>query len=251
MTHEFEIREELDLEATPEQVWEAIATGPGIDSWFMGRNEVEPRVGGRGRMSNEDFTAESTVTAWDPPNRFAFRGDPAPDGVFHAFEYLIEGRDGGSTVLRFVHSGFLGDDWEAEYDALRKGDPVYLHTLGQYLKYFRGRAATSIEIFAPQGPGRERAWSVLRGGLGLAGPVAVGEQVHLTPAGLDPLDGVVDYLSEDFLGVRTDGGLYRFIFGYTGAVVLGHHLYAEPGAPAADEKEAKAAWQSWLAGLLA
>ena len=29
-----------------------------------------------------------------------------------AFEYLIEGRDGGSTVLRLVHSGMLGDDWE-------------------------------------------------------------------------------------------------------------------------------------------
>jgi uncharacterized protein YndB with AHSA1/START domain len=34
--HEFEIREEIALDATPEQVWEAIASGPGMDSWFMG-----------------------------------------------------------------------------------------------------------------------------------------------------------------------------------------------------------------------
>jgi uncharacterized protein YndB with AHSA1/START domain len=246
MTHEFEVREELDLEATPEQVWQAIATGPGIDSWFMGRNEIEPREGGRGRMDMGGFVAESTVTAWDPPKHFAFRGDPAPDGAFHAIEYIIEGREGGSTVLRWVHTGFLGDDWEAEYDALRKGDPVYLHTLAQYLKYFYGRTATPVGAFVGQVPAREQAWNVLRGGLGLSGPVAVGEEVHLTPAGLAPLDGVVDYVSEDFLGVRTGDGLYRFIYGYTGAVVLGHHIF-----DAADEKNAEQAWQTWLTGVFA
>ena len=47
MTHPFEVSQEIELDATPEQVWEAIATGPGIDSWFMGRNEIEPREGGR------------------------------------------------------------------------------------------------------------------------------------------------------------------------------------------------------------
>jgi uncharacterized protein YndB with AHSA1/START domain len=35
---EFEVREAIELEATPQQVWEAIATGPGLDSWFMGSN---------------------------------------------------------------------------------------------------------------------------------------------------------------------------------------------------------------------
>ncbi|MET7528070.1 hypothetical protein ABZS62_38215, partial [Streptomyces sp900116325] len=46
MTHPFEIGQETTLPASPEEVWEAITTGPGIDSWFMGRNEVEPREGG-------------------------------------------------------------------------------------------------------------------------------------------------------------------------------------------------------------
>ena len=51
MPHEFELRKEITLDATPEQVWEAIATGPGIDAWFMGRNQVEPREGGRSSMT--------------------------------------------------------------------------------------------------------------------------------------------------------------------------------------------------------
>ncbi len=50
MTHPFEIELETALPASPEQVGEAIATGPGIDSWFMGRNELDPREGGTATM---------------------------------------------------------------------------------------------------------------------------------------------------------------------------------------------------------
>ena len=46
MPHEFEVRKEVTLDATPDEVWDLIATGPGIDTWFMGHNEVEPREGG-------------------------------------------------------------------------------------------------------------------------------------------------------------------------------------------------------------
>jgi hypothetical protein len=53
-THEFEIRDELTLAATPEQVWDAIATGPGIDSWFMGHTEIEPGKGGTNRLAMPD-----------------------------------------------------------------------------------------------------------------------------------------------------------------------------------------------------
>jgi uncharacterized protein YndB with AHSA1/START domain len=44
MGHAFEHRHELTVPASPEQVWEAITTGPGIDSWYMGRNEVADGV---------------------------------------------------------------------------------------------------------------------------------------------------------------------------------------------------------------
>src|SRR5437773_11307916 len=84
MTHPFEVKAEVTLDATPEEVWEAIATGPGIDTWFTGRNEVEPREGGTTRMTMGDVSEEGTVTAWDPGNRFAFRGAEGPDGSVHA-----------------------------------------------------------------------------------------------------------------------------------------------------------------------
>ncbi|MFD0851465.1 SRPBCC domain-containing protein, partial [Actinomadura adrarensis] len=138
----FEIHESIEVDATPEQVWEAIATGPGYDSWFMGRSEIEPKEGGRTTMTFLGRTSYGTVGAYEPGRRFKQTSDPNPDGTFMAMEYLVEGREGGSTVVRMVHSGFLGDDWETEYDGLRIGDAKYLRKLATYLKYFAGRTST-------------------------------------------------------------------------------------------------------------
>ncbi|MFC4590202.1 SRPBCC family protein [Sphaerisporangium corydalis] len=244
MPHEFELRKQVTLKATPEQVWEAIATGPGIDSWFMGRNEIEPRQGGATRQYFGDVPVEATVSAWEPARRFAFRSDPAQDGSFMAFEYLIEARGQGTTVLRMVQSGILGDDWEAEYDGLSRGWDMYLHTLGQYLTHFQGRHAVVVFALRPGEAGHGPAWAALERGLGLTGPVARGERVRLTPDGFGPIQGVADYVLPDFLGVRTGDGLYRFIRGTHDTLVVGHHLFAD-----IDAKRAEQDWQDWLDAL--
>jgi len=251
MGHEFELGKEITLDATPEQVWEAIATDPGIDAWFMGRNQVEPREGGAARMTLAGVTQESTVTAWEPPKRLAIRGSQAEDGSFMAFEYLIEGRDNRTTVLRLVQGGVLGGDWETEYEALRTGWGMYLHTLGQYLRWFPGRTATVVSAVRPQAADQDHAWTVLKRELGLAGVVAEGDQARIALPGSAPVQGVVDYAGlPTFLGVRTSDGLYRFI--HSGplrgdVVVLGHHIFADQ----VDQTGTERAWQSWLTQLFA
>jgi uncharacterized protein YndB with AHSA1/START domain len=245
MPREFELRKEITLDATPEQVWEAIATGQGIDACFMGVNQVEPREGGRTAMTIAGHTEEGVVTAWEPGRRFAYRGE-SPDGAqFMAFEWLIEGRDDGTCVLRLVQSGVLGDDWETEYDALTKGWDMYLHTLAQYLEHFRGRPAVPVMVMLPGAGDADRVWPVLSAGLGLSGPVAEGDKVRLTPEGLDPIKGVVEWVSPEAMGVRGNDGLYRFIRGYDGTVVAGHHLFAGD----VDPEEAERAWRRWLTRL--
>ncbi len=164
-----------------------------------------------------------------------------------AFEYLIEGRDGGSTVLRLVHSGFLGDDWETEFDALRKGWPMYLHTLGEYLAHFNGRRATPVFAAQPQSRDAAEVRAILLRALGIDHEPKQGERVHCAPEGLPAFDGVVDYLDEDFLGVRTEDALYRFIHGFMGTAVVGHHLFGAVEQP----EKTEAAWQAWLSGLYA
>ena len=241
MAHPFELRHEIELDATPEEVWEAITSGPALDGWWMGMNAVEPRQGGVVRTTLPGFTMESTVTAWEPPRRFVVTSPEAEDGRLMAMEYSIEGREGGRTLLRFVHSGFLpGDDWETEYDALRNGNPAYLFKLREYLRYFRGRRAVPVSAWGPSVDG-DRAWAVFRGALGLGDDASVGSSARFDGAeGLPAFEGDVDYLTRDFLGVRTADAMYRFIHGM-GTVALGHHIFAP-----IDREATEQAWQAWL-----
>ena len=74
----------------------------------MGRNEIEPREGGRVRWSIGGFTAESTVTAWDPPSHFVSTGDEMPDGSMHRFDYRVDPRGEpelpGHVICRTPHA---------------------------------------------------------------------------------------------------------------------------------------------------
>ena len=103
MTHPFEVRNEFTVDATPDEVWAAITSGPAVDSWLMGRTEVDSAS----KTTTFDmFGQVSTgrITAWEPGHRYATQEDKNPDGTFAAFEWLIESRDGGGAVVRVVHS---------------------------------------------------------------------------------------------------------------------------------------------------
>ncbi len=241
MTRPFEVDRQLEVAAAPEQAWDAITTGDGMDGWFMGRNEITPGVGGTVRTVSPAFTEEAKITAWEPPTRFAYQGDVGEDGTVHQFEYQIEPRPGGSSI-RWLHTGVLGPEWESSYEAMNEGDPMYFHKLAQYLTYFYGRKATVVDAFGPNIPDRERAWSTIRPALGFTGPVKLDDGVRLTPEGLEVIDGVIDWLSPSFIGVRTDDALYRFIHGFEGTVMVGHHIFR----PGLDQKEQEEAWSSWM-----
>ena len=247
MGKEFELVNEIEVGATPEQAWQAVATGPGLDGWLMGRSEIEPREGGTVRTVTPSWTDEATVTTWDPPRRFAHRTEEREDGSFMSFDYRIEEGEKGTTAIKWTHSGLLGQNWEAEYEAMAEGDTAYFHKLGQYLTHFFGRKATPVETYGPEVHDREQAMRIMREGLGLGGPVAVGDRVRLTPEGIAPIDGVVSWVSPSFLGVRSDDAIYWFVWAFTGPLMVGHHLFAE----GVDQEEAEKAWKSWLDGLAA
>jgi uncharacterized protein YndB with AHSA1/START domain len=242
MPQKFEIPQEAQVEASPEKVWEAIATGPGWDSWFMGRNEIEPREGGKTRWSIGGYTAESEVKVFDPPRRFVSLGDEGPDGSWHQFDYTIEDRGDGGSRIRWVHSGMLGGDWEAEYEAMSEGDPVYFQKLVEYITHFSGRFAVPVDAQGPEFSGRDAAMAKFRQALGTPEIVKEGDPVRLTPEGFPPIDAVIDCVSPSFLGVRSSDAIYRFIYGFTGTVMVGHHFFGE----GVDQDETEQAWSAWL-----
>ncbi|USX49757.1 SRPBCC domain-containing protein [Lentzea sp. HUAS12] len=237
MTREFEISKEVEVDGTPEQVWDAIATGPGIDSWFMGPHTVDGRLGGRMTLDMGFFQESSTITAWEPGKHLAYSSAKGEDGTFHAMEYLIEGRDQGTTVLRFVHSGILADGWGDEFvDQQSHGWNMYLFTLGQYVKHFPGQRGTYVFAQAPEEQ-PEDAWPRLAAALGVPAEFQVGDEVTLRPLGVE---GVVDYgLPGVMLGVRGPEGLYRF----HGTNAVGHHVFGDATGQA--ER-----WQAFLAQTL-
>lgn len=235
MGHEFELPQEALVEATPEEVWEAISTGPGIDSWFMGRNEVAGGVISTA-FGGMDLPA-STVTTAEPPHRFAHTSGTAEDGRFVAYEFLIEGRDRASTTVRMVTSGFLpGDDWDTEFEAMAGGLAMFFATLVEYLGHFAGRTATPLTEFGPPITDWPRAWEILYAELGHP---SAGDKVRFAPDGLAPVEGIVYHLGPQTLGVRSDDALYRFLQGMGGTMIASHHLFG------ATENQSPA-WHTWL-----
>ncbi|WP_328455558.1 SRPBCC family protein [Amycolatopsis sp. NBC_00438] len=244
MGHEFELTDAAEVDATPEELWEAIATGPGIDSWFMGRNEVEGGTGGVIRGAFGGYRPEFGIREWEPLERLVYGTDAAPDGRRIAYEFLIEGREGGSSVIRCVTSGFLpGDDWEAEFEAMTTGGALFFRTLVEYVTHFTGRAAVPITAFGPPVGDWDTAWATLGAALGLSARPATGDRVRLEPEGREPVEGVVYAVNDQAVGIRVPDAMIRFIRGFHGPMVAAHHVFT-PGADAAAEEKA---WSSWLA----
>ncbi|HEY2267764.1 MAG TPA: SRPBCC domain-containing protein [Streptosporangiaceae bacterium] len=247
MGHPFEEHSEAEVPASPEEVWAAIATGPGIDSWFMGRTDVQPGADGTVRTAMGEYTMESAVTAWAPARRLAYRSDEAPDGRFIAFDFLIEGREGGSTVLRNVSTGFLpGDDWADEYEAMKLGGALYFRTLAEYLTYFAGRRALPVTASGPAGTTWVSDQAAIFRSLGLPGSAGHGDRVSFTAGSTGREDGVVYFANAATIGIRTPDALYRFIRGFGRPLVADGKLFA----PEADPAGAQLAWESWLSQVL-
>jgi uncharacterized protein YndB with AHSA1/START domain len=143
--HRFE--RSYDVAATPEQVWNAIATAAGIAAW-MAPTRLEPRIGGEVSFDLGGLTSTGVVTDYTPNQRFAYE-EPWPiadqdaavpaemvewfdkigvplsqarhdlaSATPIATEFLIESASGGSCVLRVVTSAYgSGADWENEFFA--------------------------------------------------------------------------------------------------------------------------------------
>jgi hypothetical protein len=234
MAREFEIRREVELPATPEEVWEAVATGEGNAAWLF-PNLIDP----------------DQAQVYDPPHRFVVRME-GEDGWFNAIEDVLEARAGGTTVLRYVHSGIFTDDWDNQYDAAHQHTDFYLHTLGQYLEHFKGRAVTYIGgegssgLEGPEASSKPGSFGVLQQALGVSDGTAVGDSVTFGP---DGVEGVVDYVHPHFLGIRTADGLYRFFGRQAWGMPTGMSAHLFAGG--VDKDRTERTWQAWLDELYA
>jgi uncharacterized protein YndB with AHSA1/START domain len=239
------IQVEVEVPGTPEEVWQAIATGPGVSSWFV-PTEFEEQDGQPVAVKSNfgpGLESRAVVTTWDPPRMFAAESPGwLPEMPSMATEWSVEARAGGVCLVRVVHSLFAStDDWDNQLEGTESGWPGFFRTLRIYLTHFRGQRSAIMQKMVPVAGNEAEAWDALTTAFGLQG-VQVGEHWR-TPAGVPALRGVVEYRNQRpydallrldtpgpgvaALGVFNPGGpvmaaLTLYLYGETASTTLAH-----------------------------
>ncbi|ADD39930.1 SRPBCC family protein [Stackebrandtia nassauensis] len=245
MTEGKRLEKEIELDASVDEVWEAVSTGQGFATWFV-PHDIKTDENGVPVVAEGDFgsgnTDQGRLLEWEPKRRVKF-GNYSSDST-QVLEFLVEGKDSGSTVLRLVQSGAQGEDWEMEYHS--KGWDLFFQNLREYLEYFRGKPVANALVMSFTTVDAKTVWERMYAALGANRDLAVGDLVELTPKGVEPIKGTVDIaVPGAVLGVRTEDGLYRF--GGQGADAWGmvnafHYRYGTDVDPA----EWTERWQRWI-----
>ena len=246
------IQVEVEVPGTPEEVWQALATGPGISAWFV-PTEVDERDGKPVAVKfnfGPGVEPHSVVTAWDPPRMFAkeaagwFPGSPPI-----ATEWSIEARGGGICI---VHSLFAStDDWDNQLEGAASGWSGFLSILRIYLTHFRGQRSAVMQVTTPIASTEAEAWETLTAALGVKG-VSVGQR-WTTPAGVSPLSGVVELVTENpydaLLRLDQPGPGIAALGAVTypsGPTVVAMNLYLYGDEAAATVARETPVWQAWF-----
>ena len=192
------VQVEVEVPGTPEEVWQAIATGPGISSWFV-PTEFEERDGKPVAVKlnfGPGMEIRSEVTVWDPPRMFATEAGLPGGSPPMATEWSVEARAGGVCLVRVVNSLFAStDDWDNQLKGTESGWPGFFRTLRIYLTHFRGQRSAIMQFMAPAAGTEAEAWETLTAALGLKG-VSAGQR-WTAPAGVPAKSGVVEHVTQN------------------------------------------------------
>ncbi|HZX00429.1 MAG TPA: SRPBCC domain-containing protein [Trueperaceae bacterium] len=249
---------EIDVPGTPEEVWKAIASGPGISSWFV-PTTVEGRVGGT-TVSHfaPDGSMDSVaqISEWQPPHRFEAKTEEGPGTV--ATEWIVEARAGGVCTVRVVHSWFAdGDDWDSQFEGHAHGWDSFFKLLRYYLEHFPGQESRLVTLAG------QSSESVVDTFEGLMTPLGiedgnVGGPVTPSPDA-PPLAGeVLEAMASPYgfsVILRLDDpapALAHWIgLPMGGPVHVSGRFYLYGPAGVAKEREVETAWGEWLSDRLA
>lgn len=243
---------EVEVPGAPETVWQAIATSSGISSWFV-PTELEGEEGGSLKSDfGPGMKAISKVTVWEPPYRFTTEGeDLGSSAPPVATEWVVEGRSGGTCVVRIVQSLFAStDEWDDQLAGQEGGWAAWFRILKLYLTHFPGQRGVSFRLVAMVScPGSE-AWDRLAGPLGLTGAQA--GQRWTADDGATPFSGTVEWMGDGQhmaeLRLEEPAPGLAFLFahgmGETVYVAVNIFLYGD-GAPEAVAR-VEPLWQAWM-----
>jgi uncharacterized protein YndB with AHSA1/START domain len=247
------IQVEVEVPGTPEQVWQAIATGPGISAWFVPA-ELEERAGGSITSHfGPGMDSTATINTWEPPHRFtADSSGLGPNAPPLATEWIVEARSPGVCVVRVVHSLFAStDDWDDQLSGVESGWPAFFRILRLYLAHFPGQPCSRFQVMGVAHGQESQAWEALTSSLGLGG-ATVGQRPN-SIAGAPPLNGVVEAIHEGthsytllLLDEPAPGAAFLSACPMGGQIfmTISFHLFGDRAADAVQRTEPL--WQTWM-----
>lgn len=272
------VQAEVEVPGLPEQVWQAIASGKGVSSWFV-PTTIEEREGGATVSSfGPGMDAGATITEWKPPHRYTAvsAGEPGAGGPGTvATEWIVEPRAGGTCIVRVVHRWFAdSDDWDGQFEGHAYGwARSFFRILRLFLTHFPDKSCSAFDLAAFSQRSGPETWRVIASAL----PIDQATGRAGAAPGVPELSGVVEDLEipdPELLRVKetspmvkaalegmegedpelllrlerpAPGFAHLFIMpmGEVTMVSMRVFLYGEEGAAAVEP--AKAEWAAWLA----
>jgi uncharacterized protein YndB with AHSA1/START domain len=205
---------ELELDATPDEVFSAISEADKIQQWFAPDVKVKPGEGGSIYVGwGPGMGGEAPIRIWEPGKRFGWvegEGTERPKQV--TFE--IEG-SGGKTTLKLVNSGFgAGADFDNEFESVYGGWHTFFAMLQDGLARFKRIKGLNVCEFRMAERSKAEAWERMQTALAMTS-TKEGEAFTGTFGGLK-LDGTVKRhvkagylclsLQDSILGIFVEGG---------------------------------------------
>ena len=243
------VQSEVEVPGTPEEVWKAIATGPGVSSWFF-PTEIDGREGGTVVCHmGPGMDAIAKVTSWNAPHQFTAEGEWYPGSPPVATEWTVEARDGGTCTVRVVHSLFAStDDWDGQLESTEPGWEGFFGVLRAYLSHFRGQSCSRFSVASMAAGSGEQVWDTLGKGLGLEG--SIDGQSWRASATAPPLAGIVERVLPGRALIRLDSpapGLASAVaFGMGEVSHVGVSFFYYGDAAVATVEQEESAWQAWM-----
>jgi uncharacterized protein YndB with AHSA1/START domain len=277
------IEASIEIEASVEAVWKALTDAEELTRWFPLQARVQPNVGGSIWLSwGPPYEGEARIEVWDPYRRLRTTdqgfgnsdvvgaprrpaegvmgsGESQPAKAQASLDYQLEGRP-GKTTLHLVHSGFGQDnDWDEEFDSVRRGWQHELRSLRHYLERHRGTPRLAIWPRVPLPPGGSvmQAWERLtsRDALLRQGTIAglrEGARYDIRTAAGDDLRGtVLINQPPDFTGTvdNLNDGLFRIHIEASQGIREAGLWLSTYGVPAAQVEAIETGWAEMLRAL--
>lgn len=199
--HEFE----LEIGATPEEVWAALTEADGITRWFAPEANVTPGQGGSLTLSwGPGAEGTGPIHLWEPGRRFGWT-----EGPDKKVEFEIEAIEGGRTRLRMVHSGFAADaNFDDEYGSTHGGWLTYFSMLQYSATRLRGQPMRQVHQMRTVSKPPDEVWKRLLTEVGLAGATLADATTYRAQLAGRALSGtIIRHPKPGYLSLATADGM--------------------------------------------